>query len=132
MSWAAAVKFNRSFVFEYGAKSTKATLVVPSRTTPICPGSPAWAMPAARSAAVVSAAPWTPKSWEWLFAAFSTVKPAARYTAVRRGHVERVALGRGGRALGGRRRGHRALEIAKDDRRRQRRLDGRHVRRRIC
>ena len=54
--------------------------MAPSETTAIWPGRPVWAMPAPARAALVSLAPCSPKSWEWLLALFMTVKPTWRRT----------------------------------------------------
>ena len=60
----------------YGAKPTKATRILLARTTVICPGRPVCAMCAASSESTVCCWPAAPKSYEWLFALFRTVKPA--------------------------------------------------------
>src|SRR5215813_7938703 len=80
----------------YGAKPTNPTRTPSFRTTATWPGRPSCAMWAAVNACSVCCCPAYPKSYEWLFALFKTVKPARRRSNAYDGGFRNAKQSRGG------------------------------------
>src|SRR5256714_13145604 len=79
-SSAAFGRLSRSLAHEYGANPMTATLIPFTVTTVIIPGGPVYFTPAASNALRVFWWPAGPKSYAWLFARFTSAKPASLST----------------------------------------------------